>query len=247
MRKLSKAEALKHVGADPQRHPPALDLSAQGSTLTTLAYERLEELIVRLELAPNSLISEHALSKHIGVGRTPIREALQRLAREGLVIILPRRGMFVAPIDVGAQMRLIEVRRRIEELLASGSARRATSAERSSFQRLADDMERVATDSDVVAFMRLDREFNYLLTAACRNEFAAAAIGLFAGLSRRFWYFNYTRLTSLAKVARLHAAIARAVAQGDGDAAGRAANALMDYISAFTSSTVLLDPSPATK
>jgi DNA-binding GntR family transcriptional regulator len=219
--------------------PTALAVSEQGATLTAQAYGRLEELIVRLELAPNSLISEHALSKHLGMGRTPIREALQRLAREGLVIILPRRGMFVAPVDIGAQMRLIEVRRRIEELLAMGSARRATAEERRAFDRLADDMERTAKLADDVAFMRLDREFNTLLTVACRNEFAAAAIGLFAGLSRRFWYFNYKRFASLPKVARLHAAVARAVAKGDDKAARNASNALMDHIAEFTSSTAL--------
>jgi DNA-binding GntR family transcriptional regulator len=216
-----------------------LALSEPGATLTAQAYGRLEELIVRLELAPNSLVSEHALSKHLGMGRTPIREALQRLAREGLVIILPRRGMFVAPVDIGAQMRLIEVRRRIEELLAMGSARRATVEERRAFDQLADAMERAAKVADDVAFMRLDREFNTLLTVACRNEFAAAAIGLFAGLSRRFWYFNYKRFASLPKVARLHAAVARAVANGDEKAARSASNALMDHIAEFTSATAL--------
>jgi DNA-binding GntR family transcriptional regulator len=210
----------------------------QGATLTAQAYERLEELIVRLELAPNSLISEHALSKHLGVGRTPIREALQRLAREGLVIILPRRGMLVAPVDIGAQMRLIEVRRRIEELLAAGSARRASAEQRRAFHALADAMELAAQRADDVTFMRLDREFNTLLTVACRNEFAAAAIGLFAGLSRRFWYFNYQRLASLPKVARLHAAVARAVALGDDKGARRASNALMDHIAEFTASAL---------
>jgi DNA-binding GntR family transcriptional regulator len=219
--------------------PAALAVSEQGTTLTTQAYERLEELIVRLELAPNSLISEHALAKHLGLGRTPIREALQRLAREGLVIILPRRGMFVAPVDIGAQMRLIDVRRRIEELLASGAARRASTAERRAFQDLADGMERAAQQADDLTFLRLDREFNTLLTVACRNEFAAAAIGLFAGLSRRFWFFNYKRFASLPKVARLHAAVARAVARGEDKAARIASNALMDHIAEFTSSTVL--------
>ena len=214
-------------------------LSEQGTTLTAQAYGRLEELIVRLELAPNSLISEHALGKHLGMGRTPIREALQRLAREGLVTILPRRGMFVAPVDIGAQMRLIEVRRRIEELLASGAARRANTEERRAFQELADDMERAAQQADDLTFMRLDKEFNTLLTVACRNEFAAAAIGLFAGLSRRFWFFNYKRFASLPKVARLHAAVARAVARGNDKAARSASNALMDHIAEFTSSTAL--------
>jgi DNA-binding GntR family transcriptional regulator len=151
--------------------------------------------------------------------------------------------MFVAPVDIGAQMRLIEVRRRVEELLASGSARRANAEERHAFQCLADDMTRAAQQADDVAFMRLDREFNTLLTVACRNEFAAAAIGLFAGLSRRFWYFNYKQFASLPKVARLHAAVARAVARGDDKGARSASNALMDHIAEFTSSTVLPESS----
>ena len=71
-------------------------------SLTDRAYAALEEMIVTLQLAPGTAISESDLSGHLGIGRTPIREALQRLAREKLVSIFPRRGIFVSPIDVAS-------------------------------------------------------------------------------------------------------------------------------------------------
>ena len=75
------------------------------ASLTNQAYARLEELIVTLQLAPGEVVSEAALSDKVGIGRTPIREALHRLARERLVTILPRRGIIVTEINIGAQLR----------------------------------------------------------------------------------------------------------------------------------------------
>ena len=92
--------------------------------LTDRAYRLLEEEIVTLALAPGAVVSEAILSNRLGVGRTPIREALQRLAREHLVQILPRRGVIVSEIDVVKQLRLIETRRELERLLARSAARR---------------------------------------------------------------------------------------------------------------------------
>src|SRR5277367_6085233 len=76
------------------------------SSLTERAYRELEEQIVTLRLAPGSPVSEASLSKRLGIGRTPVREALQRLARERLVVILPRRGILVSEVNVRTQMRL---------------------------------------------------------------------------------------------------------------------------------------------
>ena len=85
-------------------------------TLTDRAYETLEELIVTLRLAPGDVISETALSDRLDIGRTPVREALQRLAREGLVKILPRKGILVTEINPRSQLLLLEVRRELERL-----------------------------------------------------------------------------------------------------------------------------------
>src|ERR1700716_3347794 len=92
-------------------------------TLTEKAYRALEEDIVTLRIPPGSVVSEAMLSRRLGVGRTPVREALQRLAREWLVVIMPRRGIVVSDIDPVRQLRLLEARRETERLLARCAAK----------------------------------------------------------------------------------------------------------------------------
>ena len=210
-------------------------------TLTERAYTALEEMIVRLELPPGAAVSEAMLSERLGIGRTPIREALQRLARERLVQILPRRGVIVSDINVKAQLRLLELRREIERLVARGAARRATDEERARFAELAKGFEQAARGGDDVAFLRIDREFNELCLRAARNEFAETAMTAMAALSRRFWYLHYKQAADMPVTAKLHANIARAVARADPEAAAAASDALLDNIEAFTRSTVTTD------
>jgi len=207
-------------------------------TLTDRAYTEIEELIVTLQLAPGSVLSEQMLSERLRIGRTPIREALQRLARERLVVILPRRGVMVSAIDVRSQLRLLEVRRELERLVARGAARRASESERARFVELARAFERAARTGDDKAFMRTDREFNELCLAAVRNEFAAGAMGLMNSLSRRFWFHHYKQAADMPETAKLHADIARAIAAGDAQAAAAALDRLLDSIEAFTRATV---------
>src|SRR5688500_14937920 len=207
-------------------------------TLTDRAYTGIEELIVTLQLEPGSAVSEQMLSERLGIGRTPIREALQRLARERLVVILPRRGVMVSVIDVKSQLRLLEVRREVERLVARGAARRASEAERARFAELARGFERAARTGDDKAFMRIDREFNELCLAAVRNEFAAGAMSLMNSLSRRFWFHHYKQAADMPETAKLHADIARAIAAGEEKAAAAALDRLLDNIEAFTRATV---------
>ena len=210
----------------------------QAETLTEKAYRALEEEIVTLRIPPGTVVSEAILSRRLGVGRTPVREALQRLAREWLVVILPRRGIVVSAIDPVRQLRLLEVRLEIERLLARSAARRAVAAQRVQFRAIADGMDAAAEEEDDIAFMRLDREFNLLVLEAAGNEFAASAMSLMNGLSRRFWYMHYKQEADLKLAARLHAAIARGIADGDQEAAGQASDALVAYIQAFARATI---------
>jgi DNA-binding GntR family transcriptional regulator len=198
-------------------------------------------LIVRLELPPGSAVSEAMLSERLGIGRTPIREALQRLARERLVQILPRRGVIVSDINVKGQLRLLEVRREIERLVARSAARRSTAEERARFAELAQAFERAARTNDDVSFLRIDRDFNELCLESARNEFATTAMQLMAALSRRFWYLHYKQAADMPETAKLHADIARAVAAGDPKAAAKASDALLDNIETFTRNTVSTD------
>jgi DNA-binding GntR family transcriptional regulator len=212
--------------------------ATKAETLTEQAYNRLEEMIVTLVLEPGALLSEQALSSQLGIGRTPIREALQRLAREGLVLVLPRKAILVTETDPRKQLLVLEVRRELERLLARAGAERASMAERAQFQTIADGMEAAAQASDHIAFMRLDRELNALLAQAAHNEYAARAMRFLNGHSRRFWYLHYKQAADLPKVARLHADEARAIAKGKPERAAAASDKLIDYVESFTRATV---------
>ena len=210
-------------------------------SLTDLAYAYLEEMIVTLKLAPGRIVSEGELSVLTGIGRTPIREALQRLAREKLVNILPRRGIVVTEINVGSQLKLLEVRRELERLIARSAARRATDSERTRLAELAKLFEKSAREGDYVTFMRTDREFNTLCSAASHNDFAAGAMSLMHSLSRRFWYIHYKQAADMPLTAKLHADIARAIADADEEHALKATDKLLDAIEKFTRDTVSTD------
>ena len=194
-------------------------------------------MIVTLKILPGAAVSEAALSQALGIGRTPIREALQRLARESLVSIFPRRGIIVSEINLKKQLRLLEVRREIERLIARSAARRATDEERAQMKSLAERFEASARVNDDVAFLCTDREFNTLCSTASHNEFAALAMGLMHSLSRRFWYIHYKQAADMPLTAKLHANIARAIAAGDEDRAAKASDKLLDVIEKFTRDT----------
>jgi DNA-binding GntR family transcriptional regulator len=207
-------------------------------TLTEQAYRLIEERIVTLKLTPGDVLSEQLLSATLKIGRTPIREALQRLAREGLVTVLPRKGILVADVNPRSQLLVLEVRREIERLLSRTAAERATPEQRGQAREIAEGMDRAAKAGDDVVFMRLDLELNGLLIEAAHNDYAARSMKLLQGLSRRFWYMHYRTAGDLPLCARLHANEARAVAKGDAEAAARASDKLMDYVERFTRATV---------
>ena len=90
------------------------------------AYQRIEQLIVSEELTPGNLVSEAVLMEKTGLGRTPIREALQQLARNRMVEIHPNRGVLIPPASVEAQLRMLEVRRVLEALAVRLACHSAT-------------------------------------------------------------------------------------------------------------------------
>lgn len=208
------------------------------ATLTDRAYRQLEELISTLQLPPGTVLSELMLAQRLKIGRTPIREALQRLARDGLVVVLPRRGVLVSEINLRTQLRLLEVRRVVERLMAGLAADRANENERRALSEIAAGMRAAADRSDDIQFMRLDRELNILIAEAARNEFASRSMSLMHALSRRFWYQHYKQVADLPLAATLHAELADAIARGDRAGAETASDRLLDYIDSFARKTL---------
>jgi DNA-binding GntR family transcriptional regulator len=222
----------EHVVERAHKGPPSL---------VQAAYELIEKSIVMLELPPGAVISEGELSSRVQIGRTPVRGALQRLAREHLVVILPKRGVVVSDIDIKRQLRLLETRREVERLVVRCAARRATEDERLGFEYLASEFQAASVADDEIRFLRADKEFNDLSLRAARNEFAAGAMGLMHGLSRRFWYLHHRQANDTPLMARLHGDIARAIARRDEAEAARALDILIDHNEAFTKATISTD------
>ncbi len=235
----SRQASLRKV-APPLRKSPKAPTAQLGETLTERAYRVIEEQIVTLRLKPGEILSEQMLSATCKFGRTPIREALQRLAREGLITIFPRKGILVSDLNPRNQLLVLEVRRELERLLSRAGAERASEPQRKQLLDIARGMDQAAKTNDDIAFMRLDRELNRLIIEAAHNDYAARSMKLLQGLSRRFWYMHYRQAADLPLCARLHANQARAIAKGDSEAAARASDKLLDYVENFTRETVLV-------
>ncbi len=199
------------------------------ASLTEAAYRQLEEMIATLELAPGTLISEAELCTRLGIGRTPVREAMQRLAREQLLQILPRRGCIVSACRLEDELNVIEVRRPLELLIARAAAQRANPEQRREFENIANAMIDALKADDFDAFARLDAEFNQLCLLACRNPSAASMMRLISTLNRRFWFTRHGRTLPREGV-ESHAEIARAIAKGDADGAVAATERLLRYV-----------------
>ncbi len=195
-------------------------------------------MIVTLVLAPGETVSEAALAESLGMSRTPVREALQKLAREGLVRVMPRRGLLITEFDVGRQLRMLDVRRQIDRLLASRAATRRSAEQAERFREVAAQFAEADRQDDDTLFTRADRAFNELIGVAADNEFATEAALLTQGLSRRFWSAHHERFSEIGLAADLHRAIALAIADGDEAAAGAASDALLDHVEAFTRATL---------
>ena len=226
-----KASSVQRVAViEPVRQTSAPALAEQ-------ARARLEEMIVTLELPPGSVWSELQLSEMLGIGRTPVREALQRLQAEYLVKVVPRFGAQVSAINVTQQLLLLDVRRVLERLIAQDAARRATPEEREKLLAMADALEALVEDG-VLGFLRHYYDIKKFIAACARNPYAASAIGPAQAMSRRFYFLHYRVAHDLPVAASHHADVVRAIALGDEARAGLAADRLMDYVEELTRATV---------
>lgn len=211
---------------------------ADGETQAQFAHRVIEEMIVTLALPPGARVSEQSLATELGVGRTPVREALQRLAHERTIRILPRSGAMVSEIDIAAHFKLIEVRREIERIMVSRAARLADAVAKRMFLDLARRFKDAEDRNDERAFIAADRAFNTLLADTARNEYAEAAMGPLQAQTRRLWYLYFQHFGDVSTVARLHGAIATAIAENDGKRAVESSDALVDYVEDYTYRTI---------
>lgn len=231
-RAAGKASSPTLAGAHREESEPRQGLSER-------ARARLEDMIVSLALPPGSVWSEAELSATIGIGRTPVREALQRLEGDHLVRIIRRHGVQVTEINVVDQLLLLELRRELDRTIAVHAARRSTTSERARLLEMAKRLEALKAEADDIRpYLRDHYELKNFLAACARNPFVARAVMPCYAMSRRFYYLHHRRARDLTVATQHHVAVIRAVATGDERKAAAASDRLMDYVEEFTRATV---------
>jgi DNA-binding GntR family transcriptional regulator len=183
--------------------------------LSDKAYHRIKQKIITLELAPLSAIDEQALMEDLQLGRTPIREALQRLAAEDLVLLAPRRGMFVADISITDLQKIFEARMVLEGFCARLAADRASPGQLAEMEALVAELARVP-DGNSKALMSIDERFHELLYQAADNEFLFDTLRRLHALSFRIWHLVLERLGSVRGAMEQHIQILDAIRARDG-------------------------------
>jgi DNA-binding GntR family transcriptional regulator len=171
-------------------------------------------MIVRLDLAPGDVLRDDLLQEQLGIGRTPIREALQRLERDQFVTVIPRRGMFVASIDVSELSLLYETRAMMEPYAARLAARRGTAEHW-------DEMRDIIAGSDAVsadqALLDVDRRCHEITWAAAGNRFLTDTLDNLYAHSDRVWHMYLADVADTRHAVDEHAEILEALASGDAE------------------------------
>lgn len=193
------------------------------------AYRGLEKMIVTLELAPGAVVTERVLIERLSLGRTPVREAIQRLTWEGLLEVRPRAGIVVSPLNAADWLRVIDARRGVEIVLARSAARFLAADAAPHFQATALAMRDAVLGNDVLGFLEADKSLDEALTRAADNPFAARVAAPLQTHSRRFWY-RFQSGTGLAESAANHVALIGAILDRDEERAGIEADRLMSLL-----------------
>src|SRR6184192_510008 len=180
------------------------------------AYARILERIVSLEMPPGSVVNEARLRDELQIGRTPIREALQRLARENLVRSIPHRGTFVTDVNITDLARITEVRVVLEAHAARLAAEKLAAADREAIEELLELLGRGYV-TDQRDLMQLDQRIHRVIYRATRNPFLEATLERYFNLSLRLWYLVLDRQVRLREAVDEHVELLKAMLAGDGD------------------------------
>lgn len=201
------------------------------------AYQYIEQLIVSEELAPGALVSEAVLMEKTGLGRTPIREALQQLARNRMVEIHPNRGVLIPPASVEAQLRMLEVRRVLEALAVRLACENATSGELARMNAMVSRLSETAMS--LAEYAEALKDTHQLIASAAQNEYLADAMAPLQGLSRRFWLAHVRNAPQeIGRGSAHNLEILRAILARDSGAAEQASFTLNDYLVEFAYRTI---------
>lgn len=196
-------------------------------SLSERAYSELRDKIVRLDYSPGDVLREEELRAELGIGRTPIREALQRLERDHFVTVVPRQGIFVAGIGIDELAMLFETRLVLEPYAAQLAALRGTPEH---WDAMAVALDERSTDTSPEELLAIDRRCHELMWQAAGNRFLTDTLDMMYAQSDRLWHQYLSEVAEPADAIDDHVAILEALRSGDADLA---ASLVDDHVAAF--------------
>jgi DNA-binding GntR family transcriptional regulator len=194
------------------------------------AYVQLRDRIVTLRLAPGTVLREDELMSELGIGRTPLREAIKRLALENLVAVQPRSGTYVTSVDASDIVHIAEVRAELEAQAAELAARRMDGAVRARAEALLEQVRELERTADADALMRLDESIHRVAWEGSGNPYLVETLERYFALSLRVWYVVLDRVPGLGTAVLDHSRLLEAML--DGDARG-ARDLMREHVNEF--------------
>ncbi|MBV9918075.1 MAG: GntR family transcriptional regulator [Solirubrobacterales bacterium] len=190
----------------------------------------MRDRLVTLRIAPGAPIDEDVLGGELEMGRTPVREAIKRLAHENLVTVFPRRGTFASEINITDLAHISDVRGVLEGHAAARAAQRITDAQRLELAQLLADLGRSEGSDDVEALMALDARVHRFVYRCAGNPYMEETLARYYNLSLRIWYLVLDRLPHLFARVHEHDDVLHAIADGEPD---RARDILVEHVATF--------------
>lgn len=189
------------------------------------AYEIIKQRIIMCAFRPGEALSEAQVSAQLGLGRTPVRQAFDRLMRDGLVEVLPRKGIIVRPITQDEVRDMVAVRLLNEGFCARLAAERADPHVIATLTANVQAGAAAATEGDIAALMALDREFHAMIASAARNSVLAEILRNLHERAQRVWFVSLRNTSHHRRVVDEHTAIVEGLRSGDPDQAEAAMRA----------------------
>ncbi len=197
------------------------------------AYNQIRSMIVSLELKPGSLINEADLMNKLGLGRTPIREALRSLASEKLVDVYPRRGMFVTSVDVHNLSAISEVRAVLEIQAAGLAAQRSNTADQIITKALIAEIDAIEGEPNMTKLIGLDQRIHRHIYKATHNHFLETSLEQYYGHALRIWFMALDRVEDLSEAVIEHRALLIAIRDNK---VNEAEQAMKEHVDGFEAS-----------
>jgi DNA-binding GntR family transcriptional regulator len=221
------------VPAAPTSRPLPVPASrAPRELLADRAYAELRDRIVTLHIPPGAPIDEDQLGEELEMGRTPVREAIKRLALENLVTVFPRRGTFASEINITDLAHISDVRAQLEGHAAYRAAERLSDAGRAELEALLEELNHSQGSDDVEGLMALDARVHRFIYRSAGNPYMEETLGRYFNLSLRIWHLVLDRLPHLFARVHEHDDVLHAIAAGDADLAQRT---LAEHVAKFES------------